>query len=121
MKKHSVLAAGFAGILFFGISFLTLGAVLPSLRDTLHLDVKQMSLLAGVLPLGFCPVLLFSVPGATGLVSKFLFLQRLLLLYLVFGFVLFSVFISSFRLCIPYRHGRRYIKRSVQCPGNRYI
>lgn len=52
MKKHSVLAAGFAGILFFGISFLTLGAVLPSLRDTLHLDVKQMSLLAGVLPLG---------------------------------------------------------------------
>ncbi len=52
MKKSSILTAGFAGIVFFGISFLTLGAVLPSLRETLHLTMEQSSLLAGILPLG---------------------------------------------------------------------
>ena len=52
MKKSRILAAGFAGIVFFGISFLTLGAVLPSLRETLHLTMEQSSFLASILPLG---------------------------------------------------------------------
>jgi MFS transporter, FHS family, glucose/mannose:H+ symporter len=52
MKNSKVLAAGYAGIVFFGISFLTLGSVLPSLRETLHLDMGQSSALAGILPLG---------------------------------------------------------------------
>ena len=52
MKNSKVLAAGYAGIVFFGISFLTLGSVLPSLRETLHIDMGQASTLAGILPLG---------------------------------------------------------------------
>ncbi|MDD2537749.1 MAG: MFS transporter [Bacteroidales bacterium] len=52
MKNSKILAAGYAGIVFFGISFLTLGSVLPSLRETLHLDMAQSSALAGILPLG---------------------------------------------------------------------
>ncbi|HHV04865.1 MAG: MFS transporter [Bacteroidales bacterium] len=52
MKKNKILAAGYAGILFFGISFLTLGSILPSLRDTLDLNMSQSSALAGILPLG---------------------------------------------------------------------
>lgn len=52
MNKRSILAAGYAGIFFFGISFLTLGSVLPSLRETLHLDMAQSSALAGILPFG---------------------------------------------------------------------
>ncbi|HPV88138.1 MAG TPA: MFS transporter [Bacteroidales bacterium] len=52
MKKSKILAAGYAGIVFFGISFLTLGSVLPSLKDTLNLNMSQSSTLAGILPLG---------------------------------------------------------------------
>ena len=52
MNKRSILAAGYAGIFFFGISFLTLGSVLPSLREVLHLDMAQSSALAGILPFG---------------------------------------------------------------------
>lgn len=51
-SNKKALWAGFIGIAFFGISFLTLGSILPSLRDALGLDLAQAASLAGILPLG---------------------------------------------------------------------
>src|SRR5512133_2000877 len=54
----SVLIAGFAGMSFFGVAFVVMGAVLPSLISKFGLDTAQASTIAGLLPLG---VLLGSV------------------------------------------------------------
>lgn len=47
-----VVAAAFIGIFFFGVAFLVLGAVLPSLKEALALTDAQASTLASTLPLG---------------------------------------------------------------------
>lgn len=47
-----VVAAAFIGIFFFGVAFLVLGAVLPSLKGALALTDAQASTLASTLPLG---------------------------------------------------------------------
>jgi len=52
MESRKALWAGYLGMTFFGISFLTLGSILPSLRESLGLDMAQASTLAGVLPFG---------------------------------------------------------------------
>lgn len=46
------MAAGFTGMIFFGVSFVIMGAVLPSLIDKFGLDTTSASTLAGLLPLG---------------------------------------------------------------------
>lgn len=46
------LIAGFLGIFFFGMSFIVIGAVLPSLQAKLGLTHGQVSTLASLLPLG---------------------------------------------------------------------
>jgi fucose permease len=51
-NRIPVLAAGFAGMTFFGVAFVIMGAVLPSLIDKFSLDTSSASTLAGVLPLG---------------------------------------------------------------------
>jgi fucose permease len=58
VKKAPVLAAGFSGMVFFGVAFVIMGAVLPSLIQKFGLDTAIASMLAGLLPLG---VLLGSV------------------------------------------------------------
>ncbi len=58
VKKAPVLAAGFSGMVFFGVAFVIMGAVLPSLIQKFGLDTAIASTLAGLLPLG---VLLGSV------------------------------------------------------------
>lgn len=47
-----VLFAAFFGIFFFGMAFLVMGAVLPSLTKAFSLTAAQESTLASVLPLG---------------------------------------------------------------------
>ncbi|MFA7033533.1 MAG: MFS transporter, partial [Bacteroidales bacterium] len=47
-----VLIAAFLGIFFFGMAFLVLGAVLPSLTELFSLTKGQESTLASCLPLG---------------------------------------------------------------------
>ncbi|MEN6619726.1 MAG: MFS transporter [Rikenellaceae bacterium] len=47
-----VLAAGFIGMSFFGVAFVVMGAVLPSLIAQFSLDTALASTLAGLLPLG---------------------------------------------------------------------
>jgi len=47
-----VVIAAFIGIFFFGVAFLVLGAVLPSLKEALSLSDAQASTLASTLPLG---------------------------------------------------------------------
>jgi fucose permease len=51
-NKGATLAAGFTGMIFFGVSFVIMGAVLPSLIDKFGLDTTSASTLAGLLPLG---------------------------------------------------------------------
>lgn len=51
-NRVSVLAAAFAGMTFFGVAFVIMGAVLPSLIEKFSLDTSSASTLAGVLPLG---------------------------------------------------------------------
>ena len=52
LKKAPVLAAGFSGMIFFGVAFVIMGAVLPSLIEKFQLDTTVASTLAGLLPLG---------------------------------------------------------------------
>lgn len=52
IKKSYVLAAGFTGMVFFGVAFVIMGAVLPSLIKKFALDTSVASTLAGLLPLG---------------------------------------------------------------------
>jgi len=52
IKKPFVLAAGFIGMIFFGVAFVIMGAVLPSLIKNFALDTSAASTLAGLLPLG---------------------------------------------------------------------
>lgn len=47
-----VLAAAFIGMAFFGVAFVVMGAVLPSLIARFSLDTATASTLAGLLPLG---------------------------------------------------------------------
>ncbi len=47
-----VLAAGYIGMAFFGLAFVVMGAVLPSLIARFSLDTATASTLAGLLPLG---------------------------------------------------------------------
>jgi len=47
-----VLAAGFIGMAFFGVAFVVMGAVLPSLIARFSLNTAIASTLAGLLPLG---------------------------------------------------------------------
>lgn len=47
-----VLAAGFIGMAFFGLAFVVMGAVLPSLIARFSLNTAVASTLAGLLPLG---------------------------------------------------------------------
>ncbi|MDP3451655.1 MAG: MFS transporter [Bacteroidales bacterium] len=51
-KKREVLIAGFTGMVFFGVAFVIMGAVLPSLIKKFSLDTGVASTLAGLLPLG---------------------------------------------------------------------
>jgi MFS family permease len=52
IKRAPVLAAGFSGMIFFGVAFVIMGAVLPSLIEKFQLDTTVASTLAGLLPLG---------------------------------------------------------------------
>ncbi len=51
-NKTLVLMAGFIGMLFFGVAFTVMGAILPSLSESLNLNTAQSSTLVGLLPLG---------------------------------------------------------------------
>jgi len=48
----SVLAAGFIGMTFFGLAFVVMGVVLPSLISRFSLDNTVASTIAGLLPIG---------------------------------------------------------------------
>jgi len=50
--NSSVLAAGFIGMTFFGVAFVVMGTVLPSLIEKFSLDNSVASTLAGLLPIG---------------------------------------------------------------------
>lgn len=52
VNNASVLAAGFIGMVFFGVAFVIMGAVLPSLIEKFKFDTTVASTLAGLLPLG---------------------------------------------------------------------
>ena len=52
LKKGPVLAAGFIGMAFFGVAFLIIGSVLPSLTRLFTLDESAASIIAGLLPFG---------------------------------------------------------------------
>lgn len=56
MNSHkgnfAVLAAGFSGMVFFGVSLVVMGSVLPSLIEKFSLDTAGASTIAGLLPLG---------------------------------------------------------------------
>ena len=53
LKSNSyILAASFAGMAFFGMAFVVMGAVLPSLSAKFSLDTAAASTLTGLLPLG---------------------------------------------------------------------
>lgn len=51
-SSFAVVLAAFIGIFFFGVAFLVLGAILPSLTEALQLTDAQASTLASTLPLG---------------------------------------------------------------------
>lgn len=51
-NHYRVLAAGFAGILFFGAAFITIGSILPALSSKFSLGTAGSSILTGLLPLG---------------------------------------------------------------------
>jgi len=50
--NRQVLAAGFIGMFFFGVAFVVMGAVLPSLISRFSLNTALASTLAGLLPFG---------------------------------------------------------------------
>ncbi|MCX6238928.1 MAG: MFS transporter [Bacteroidia bacterium] len=50
--NRQVLAAGFIGMVFFGVAFVVMGAVLPSLIARFSLNTAVASTLAGLLPFG---------------------------------------------------------------------
>lgn len=52
LVKTKVLIAGFTGMIFFGVAFVILGAVMPSLLEKFSIDHTQASMLAGLLPVG---------------------------------------------------------------------
>ncbi len=52
IKRPNVLIAGFTGMILFGVAFVIMGAVLPSLIRKFSLDTTTASTLAGLLPLG---------------------------------------------------------------------
>ena len=51
-NKNLVFAASCIGMSFFGISMITLGAILPALTDKLSLTNLQATALVAFLPLG---------------------------------------------------------------------
>ncbi len=52
MKNTKVLVAGYLGMFFFGVAFLVMGAVLPSLAAKFALSEADSSLLVSFLPIG---------------------------------------------------------------------
>ncbi len=52
IRKTNVLIAGFTGMIFFGVAFVIMGAVLPSLIKEFSLDTTAASTLVGLLPVG---------------------------------------------------------------------
>ena len=52
MKNTKVLIAGYLGMFFFGVAFLVMGAVLPSLAAKFSLSEAESSLLVSFLPIG---------------------------------------------------------------------
>ena len=51
-SNAAVLAAGFAGMAFFGMAFVILGTVLPSLTERFSLSTANASTVASLLPFG---------------------------------------------------------------------
>ena len=51
-SDKKVLIAGFMGMFFFGVAFLVIGAVLPSLSEKFGLNELESSTLVGLLPIG---------------------------------------------------------------------
>ena len=51
-KRGPVLAAGFMGMAFFGVAFLIMGSVLPSLTGKFSLDTAAAASIAWILPFG---------------------------------------------------------------------
>lgn len=51
-NNYKLLAAGYMGMTFFGVTFFVMGAVLPSLIQKLSLTTAQASTLVGLLPVG---------------------------------------------------------------------
>ena len=52
IRQHLVFAAACAGMLLFGIVFLSLGAVNNMLADRFRLDANEIGTLTALLPLG---------------------------------------------------------------------
>lgn len=99
-SNKKALWAGFIGIAFFGISFLTLGSILPSLRDALGLDLAQAASLAGILPLGVLGGSIVFGPWCDRFGYKTPFLTAATLVILGLLGISFFMSMDMLRLCV---------------------
>ena len=116
-NKNLVFTAACIGMCFFGISMITLGAVLPSLTTKLALDNLQATALVTFLPLGLLGGSLLFGPIVDRFGHKALLLLSCLVVLLGLEGIAFFTSIPLLQVSItlnPQLHSRSatYIKRN---------
>lgn len=99
-SKAAVLAAGFAGMAFFGMAFVILGTVLPSLTERFSLSTVNASTVASLLPFGIMLGSLVFGPIIDRYGYKILIIASTLLTVLGLEILAFADSVSVVRLSI---------------------
>ncbi|WRQ33047.1 MFS transporter [Bacteroidales bacterium MB20-C3-3] len=99
-SNAAVLAAGFAGMAFFGMAFVILGTVLPSLTERFSLSTANASTVASLLPFGIMLGSLVFGPIIDRYGYKMLIIASTLLTVLGMEMLAFAESVSMVRLAI---------------------
>ena len=120
--KNLVFTAACIGMCFFGVSMITLGAVLPSLIAKLNLSGLQTTSLVTFLPLGMLAGSLIFGPIVDRFGHKALLVPSCIIVLLgMEGLAFFESVATACSFHRRHRPGRRHPQRRNQCIGIRHL
>jgi len=99
-KRNLVFAACCFGMLLFGISLITLGAVAPDLKQKFLLDGKGSGTLFSILPVGILAGSLLFGPVCDRYGYKFLFIFACLGMFAGFEGIAYAASLNTLKICI---------------------
>ncbi len=99
-KRNLVFAACCFGMLLFGISLITLGAVAPDLKQKFLLDGRGSGTLFSILPVGILAGSLLFGPVCDRYGYKFLFIFACLGMFAGFEGIAYAASLNMLKICI---------------------